>query len=259
MSQADLAKRSRLSLATIKAYEAGTRHPTRANLQAALTTLHASRAESNEALLSAGFAPVEPLGVPEGARAYYSLDSLEELISRYQWPVFGVDDRGDLAVVNTPFQALFGVDLTQEYTRPAERNLLALATTKRFAEHFDNWDELVKILISTWLGSWYQPASVEEPRPHFGHVVDEFFEGDPAYVARGTSLWAGTDLIPNRKRWDYPVAWRDDEVGPVRFVAVVLTGDDPRVPVSINDWIPADAASWQAMDVINARWHGRHS
>jgi hypothetical protein len=131
-------------------------------------------------------------------------------------------------------------------------NLLSVANDKRFSEHVVNWDECVAVLAGVFKGRPRDPHSVDAPDPYFDAVLREIAHGDPRYLQRLLQVFAATPPSEPKCRWTYPVVWRDDEFGEMRFVAVVNTASEPD-SLAFNDWIPIDAESWAVLEQVKAR------
>jgi hypothetical protein len=47
----------------------------------------------------------------------------------------------------------------------------------------------------------------------------------------------------------YPVVWNEPGIGRISFRAVVTTANEP-AGLAFNDWIPADAESWEHLEAV---------
>lgn len=253
LSQRALAERAGVSLEAIRAYEVGRRRPTREHLIRLVNAIDMNRHDANEMLEAAGHAPIKELTIPADLDAWHAVAEVQAVADRCPWPVFAVNEFIDVVAANAAFQALAGVDLTQELTDLSDRNLLVIASTPRFADHIENWDEVIAILIAVTKGNFVRPADLDDPSPYFKRVFERFMAGDPGYVGRFVKLWDSVELLPAKQRWEYPVIWQDGEFGRMRFRALVYAGDDPKRLFSFNDWIPVDAGTWTALEQVKAR------
>ena len=94
--------------------------------------------------------------------------------------------------------------------------------------------------------------TLDEPDPYFSLVLGEFAKGDTAFLGRMIEIFASTPARDPKVRWSYPVAWRDDDFGDMRFMSIVGTASEPD-GLAFNDWIPLDAESWEALERVKAR------
>jgi DNA-binding XRE family transcriptional regulator len=258
LTQDGLAQKAGVSKDTVRAYETGRRFPEdRDHLVRVLEAVELSRLESNTILEELGFAPIRDLGIPADHATWSGLIDAQRLVDECPWPSFAVNDLVEVVVGNAALQALFGVDFSREYMDPPSRSLLALASTPRFADHIENWDEAVGILVAVWKGHFTRAVSLDDPTPHLSKILDSVAGGDTAYLLRVLKIWEDIELIPPVRRWFYPIVWRDEELGLLRFQGMVHTGDDPETMISFNDWVPSDADSWSKLDAIKARHRKR--
>jgi len=254
LTQEELARTAMVSREAIRAYETGRRAPeNRDYLVRLLVALELPRVEANGILEELGFAPIRDLPIPGNPARWSGLADAQALVDACSWPAFAVNDLVEVVVANKAFEALFGVDLTREYTDPSSRNLLALATTPRFADRFENWDDATRTLVAVWKGHFTRAVSLDDPTPQLSKILDGVAGGDPAYLLRVVKMWGEVELIPPVRRWFYPIVWRDDELGLLRFQGMVHSGDDPQTMISFNDWIPTDAATCGALQAIKDR------
>ncbi len=77
-------------------------------------------------------------------------------------------------------------------------------------------------------------------------------EGDPRYVTRFFELWQKVPPTEPKIRWSYPVVWTEPGLGVLRFEAVVNQANEPD-GLAFNDWMPLDAATWEALEQIRKR------
>lgn len=250
ISRARLADRAGVSAQTVKAYELGLRHPSRPLLTAILDALKMDRNTRNEVLESAGLAPDGRYLGPDHAPHYmYTLEEALQHIESLPWPAFIFNDVIEVVVANKAAQTLWGVDLEREFLAPIERNMLSIATTPRFGEMIENWDELVSVGISVFKGHHLGAESLEGASLYFAEVLNRFVRGSPAQAARFALLWQSAAPHDPKVRWAYPVAWNEPGVGRITFRAVVTTANEPD-GLAFNDWIPVDAESWEHLAIV---------
>jgi transcriptional regulator with XRE-family HTH domain len=255
LSQAELAARAHVSLASVKSYEQGRRHPSRPYLIAMLDALHIDRGWRNEILEAAGFSPdglaVRPHNLDEWQ--FTPLEADEE-IATYAWPSFVLTERMEVIAANAVAQALWGVDMRREFVDPIDRNLLSVASNPRFAERVANWDEAIETIAGQWKGYHRAEESLTNPTPYFKAVLERFLAGDPRYVQRFANAWerAQYGRAKRRWRWSYPISWDEPGIGEMRFRCLVSNMSEID-GLSVNDWMPRDAESWSNLDRLKQR------
>jgi len=255
LSQAELAARAHVSLASVKSYEQGRRHPSRPYLVAMLDALQIDRGWRNEILSAAGFSPdglaVRPHNIEEWQ--FSGLEADKE-IATYAWPSFVLTERMEVIAANAVAQALWGVDLRREFVDPIERNLISVASNPRFADRISNWDEAMETVAAMAKGFHRTDETLEDPSPYLRAVLERFLAGDPRYVQRLAKAWerATFTRTQQRVRWSYAVDWDEPDIGPMRFRCLVSTMSEID-GLAVNDWIPRDAESWTNLDRLKHR------
>jgi transcriptional regulator with XRE-family HTH domain len=244
LSRARLGELAGVSAYTIKAYETGSRTPSRLLLTALLDALQAESAQRNEILAAAGFAPGGP---GPGARSPTPEHTLEEAIAEIAsspWPAHLNNEYMDVVFANELAQRLWRSDHERDFPEISDRNLLAALSDPRFADRIANWDEAITLAVSILKGTWDEERLAEHP--YFQRVVQRFMEGDTGYVQRFLRIWGATEPGQYKWRFWYPIIWVDEEVGEMRFrvsVNPASHGDS----LSFNDWIPLDALTWSRL------------
>lgn len=251
MSQTQLAVRSQVSLASIKAYETAQRHPSRPYLVAILDALKLDRTERTAILEAAGYASDWRSLTPSSATLAFTLETAQTEVDRAKWPAFVMNEMSEVLVANRDVQKLWGVDLRVEYTDVGDRSLLAVASNPRFADKCANWDEAVGTLVAVFKGHHRGPESLDDPSPQFRSVIERFLQGDPRYVTRFLKLWEEVPARTPELRWHYPVVWEQPGVGTMSFDCLVSSANE-RDGWSFNDWVPFGANSWAALERMRA-------
>jgi transcriptional regulator with XRE-family HTH domain len=249
MPQTRLASLANISLASVKAYERGKRHPSRPHLMAVMDALNVERGERNAIFLAAGYAlDGERLG-PTALEMGFTRAGAQEECDRARWPCFVLSEFSELMCANDIAQTLWGIDLATEFTGPGERAMLAVASQPRFADCLLNWDAAMSAMVAAFKGHHRGPENVEEPSAMFKTMLDRFLAGDPKYVARFLELWQRVTPRQPELRWHYPITWRHPSAGVMRFDAVVSTCNITDAS-SFNDWVPVDAESWANLELV---------
>ena len=255
LTQDGVAERARVSKETVRGYEEGRRRPgDRQHLVRILEAVELSRLEINSILEELGFAPVRDLAIRDDAVTWSGLADAQRLVDACAWPAFAVNELVEVIAANESFQALFAIDLAGEFSEPPSRSLLAFATTPRFADHLENWDEAARVFVAMWKGHLATSSSFEGQAPELSKVLDSLAGVDSSYLVRILQIWAETESVPRIRRWFYPIVWRDDELGLLTLQGMAHTGDDPETLVSFNDWIPTDAPTWSALERVKSRY-----
>jgi transcriptional regulator with XRE-family HTH domain len=252
LSQAELAARSHVSLASIKSYETGKRHPSRPYLTAILDALKTGREERNAILNAAGFAiDGMALGPAMYGEFMFTPDEAAAEVEKAAWPAFVLGEMMQVVAANAICQRLWGVDLRTEYLEPTERNFLTVASDPKFADRVANWDECVGVIAAVFRGHHRGAEDLESPSPYFNALLERFLEGDPKYVARFLTVWQKTVPRTPKIRWRYPVVWDEPGIGVMRFHAYVSTANEPD-GLAFNDWVPVGAESWLALERLRS-------
>lgn len=247
LTREELADISGVSTETVKAYERGSRAPSRPSLVAILDALKLDRLERDSILVGAGLAPDGYYHGPGMQPGYfYTVEEAGKHAGEMPWPCFVVGDLLNVVAANPVAQRLWGIDLERDYPDPFERNMLALAGEPRFAGHVLNWDEMAGVAVAIFKGHHLGGEDLDAPSPSFNSIVQRFLQGDPRYVKRFLDLWQSTPPATPKSRWAYPVVWRDDSGATLRFKALVTTANEPE-GMAFNDWHPLDSATWEAL------------
>ena len=255
VSQREVAELAGVSQESIRAYEAGRRRPTRERLTTILQALQTPAYDANEILEAAGFSSTPTLFPSDEFPSYFfTIDELQSEVELVAWPEFVLNNANEVVAANAAVQALWGIDFAQERaTRTrAQLNLLSVASQRKFADRMVNWDECVAVMAAIFKGHPVNPASLDEPDPYFSEVLQEFADGDPAFLARLVQIWMATPGRDAKVRWSYRVVWRDEEFGEMRFHCIVGTASEPG-GLSFNDWQPIDAETWAVLEQVKAR------
>jgi transcriptional regulator with XRE-family HTH domain len=250
ISQEDLAARSHVSAASIRAYETGKRHPSRVYLTAILDALKLDHASRNVTLAAAGYVPDGPslpMGEPRGT---FSRSEATTLVHAARWPAFVIDEFTSIIAANDLAQRIWGVDLREEFTDPLDRNLLSVASNPRFADRCLNWEEAVSLIVAVFKRKeWGEPERIDAPSPPFAAVLERFLNGDSKYVARLIDIWqkVPAGYWDEKMRWSYPVVWNQPGAGVIRFECVVTVASHADC-TNFNDWVPVGSDSWSVLE-----------
>lgn len=255
LTRAGAARLAGVSAETIKAYESGRRKPSREMLEAVLDALNVQVIERNRIVTGAGYVAGATLFPPEVEPDYFfTVEQAAAEIERSPWPACVVNDMMDVLAANRIAQTLWDIDFDSELTGLGERNLLSVASTPRFAERVPNWDEAVAVAVGIMKAKGV--GEPEQSSGYFGAVVQNFLSGDPQYVARFLNVWQNTPPQKAKCRWDYPIVWEEPGLGRLTFRVVVNTCSEPD-GLSFNDWMPMDAATWEALERLRSKGRRR--
>ena len=243
----ELASRSGISLASIRAYETGSRHPSRASLSVLLDALEADAFARQEILVGAGYAPDGRSPAEHLSDEWFSLADASAEIAALPHPACVTTELFEVVAANPCIQRVWEVDLHRELNGPFERSFLSMLSTPRFADRLLNWSEALSVAVSVVKGHYGGDAAVDPTRhPYLAAAVQHLLNGSPEYVQKFLTLWMTVPGRMYRVRLSYPVVWNHSELGPLRFLAV--TGPANRQPsLWFNDWIPLDAETAAAV------------
>jgi transcriptional regulator with XRE-family HTH domain len=250
MSREALAAAAGVSAAAVKSYEDGTRNPTRGMLVSLLNALKIDRHSRNSILVGAGFAPDgEFLGPMRFPTFMFSPKEAQEHVDRCPWPAFVANEFIELIICNQACECLWNIDLEREFPRGIDRNMLAVMSRVRFADHLDNWDDLIRLTIGVFKGHYRGPEELDRASPYFGEVMRRYGTGDERFVTRFAELWQDTEPLEAKVRLMYPIHWREPGLRPMSFMGVVTTANEPE-GLAFNDWIPTDAQTWDELEKL---------
>jgi hypothetical protein len=242
-----------VSAETIKAYETGLRQPTRTFLVSILDALRIERQQRNDILVGAGFAPDgERLGALGLPHYMFSLAEAAEHLQEKPWPAFVLNEYTEVVAVNSLAELLWDIDLEREFPEQLDRNLVSVASSPRFADRVENWDEVMQQGLGVFKGHHRGPEDIDNASPYFQQVLERFLKGDPKYVGRLMELWQETMPREPRVRWEYEVQWNEPGIGRMRFLSIVNTANE-QDGLAFNDWIPVGAESWANLEQLKKR------
>jgi transcriptional regulator with XRE-family HTH domain len=246
LTQAQLAKAAGVSTIAVKSYEGGTRRPSVTVLRTILQVLAVTRLDANRIRRAVG----HPAQAQPTEGFWFTQAELSDEVAAYPWPVFIVHGGMEVLMANAAAACLWNVDLESEFVEPGARSLIAVASNARFAERVENWDEALTFILGHLKGA--SPVSEIDQLPADAReAIERFLAGNPKYLSRLLAAWQNATPLPPRFRYRYRVHWRDLRVGLIRFRAV-LTSASLADELAWNEWIPADAESWHALEDLLA-------
>jgi transcriptional regulator with XRE-family HTH domain len=253
LSQTRLAASVGVSPQTIKAYEAGFRHPSRRVLGIILDSLRVAAGRRNEILLGAGFAPERaPLSADTPGYSF-TISEAAAHIEEYPWPSLVVNEAMEVVAANATMQRLWGIDLERDFRPGIGRNMLAVGSDPRFADRVQNWEEVLGVAVSVFKGHHRGAETLPEGNTaYFAEVMNRFAAGSPEYVSRFLSVWQAAEPREPKVRWWFPVVWADPGLPKMSF-AVVATACNETEALSFNDWIPVDSETWRGLAMLPER------
>ena len=255
IEQTELAARAHVSLASLKAYEQGRRHPSQPYLTALLEAMKLPVMERNAIMSAVGYAPDGTDVVPYPMDYDFTGEAAQAEIDRAAWPAFVLNDASEVVFANKLMERVWDVDMRGEYADIADRSLLSVASDPRFADRILNWDEAIGSLASVFKGHYRGGEDLENPSPAFRRIMNAFLAGDPKYIARFLKLWQEVPQAEMLLRWHYRIVWDVPGAGAIEFDCVVSHCNQEQA-WTFNDWIPVDAASWGVLEQVKARHAG---
>ncbi len=246
LTQDALARQAGLSTDAVAAYEQGRRAPGNESAVDQLAdALGLDRLDASELRVAAGFTapPQGLLGRMERFRAAASVwDEVDG-----PWPTLIMNERHEIVAWNSMANAVAEMDIG---TLPAlHRNLLRMASTKRFDHYLRNWEQIIGRLISVLKS---EGASMDDsagmPSYLNAIVADIAATPEDSYLLnRLFPLWASAGPWIEGQRNVHPIEWQLADATRLSFVGVFRewsTYDG----LFTFDWHPADAATsaWAA-------------
>lgn len=254
LSRKTLASRAGVSVSTIRYYEDGRRNPSHHLLTDVLNALKLEQIERNVILRDAGLvAEGPPLSARITPGYAFTLNEATRYIERLPWPANIVNEYMEVVAANGIAQRLWGINLYKDFPTPVERNYLSVGSTARIANKIVNWSEVVQVGIAILKGHHRGPETDPDKfSAYYAAVFQHFLRGDQKYVEKFMELWANTSPRTPKVRWSFPVTWKEPDIGALRFSVIVTPANEPAA-IGFNDWIPLDAPTWQALEIIRTR------
>ncbi len=251
LTQAGLATRSGLSYAAIRAYESGARKPSAQALQAIINAIGVPREEANRLLAGAGYA-VDLYSVFNLGYEPVSLEEMAAESDSLPWPAHITNQSYDVLHANPVIQKIMDVDLRSQYMGHGERNLISGVVDPAFASRMANWDEVVTFMagLAKFEPRWNSEGG-RQPAPWLQGAMKRLMAGDPGLVERFLQLWVTAPPIPWRLRHRFRLHWLYKGETMMRFTCVLGVGNLSD-ELHWNEWVPADAETWQALSEATA-------
>jgi transcriptional regulator with XRE-family HTH domain len=252
MTRDQLAERSGVAAATVKAYELGQRNPSRQLLTALLTALDVDRLVRNEILEGAGFRP-DGLDVwPSRDELALSLDDAVREISNVRWPAILTGDGMKLLAENRAFSRLRGRENSPPGSPEGDAHpgasIFTWMSHPAVATRIKNWDELMAFLIGQLKGSLRFPEhSPEGSTTAMEAAFERFLSGDAWYIDRYLSLWEKVPPTRAKTRFTYRVVIDHPLCGLLAFHCLGM-GVNEMDGLVISDWVPEDADTWLRLE-----------
>lgn len=248
LTQAALAARSGLSLAAIRAYESGARRPSAQALQSIIDAIGVPREEANRLLAGAGYA-VDLYSVYNWGYEPSSLADMAVECDSLYWPAHITNQSYDVVHANRTFQRIMEIDLTSQFLGHGERNLISQVVNPAFASRMANWDEVIAFMAGLAKSDqrWRAEATVQ-PAPWLQGAMKRLMEGDPKLVERFLGIWATAPPIRRRLRQRFRLNWLYRGETMMRFTCILALGNASD-ELHWNEWMPADAETWEALSV----------
>ena len=249
LTQAQVAAKSGLSIAAVRAYESGARRPSAAALQSLIDAIGIPREQANRMLAAAGYA-VDMYSVYNWGLEPVTLASLKAEADSLAWPAFITNQSYDVVHANRPFQRIMEVDLDYQYMEHGARNLISNVVDPWFASRMANWDEVIGFMAGLAKADpRWQSDGMEHPAPWLQGPAQRLLQGDPALVRRFFELWAVALPVPRRLRQRFRFHWLYQGKHLMRF-ANVLALANIHDELHWNEWAPADAETWRLLEEL---------
>lgn len=249
LTQADLAARSGVSLAAVRAYESGARRPSPTALQSLIDAIGVPREEANRLLAAAGYA-VDMYSVYNWGLEPATLPSLIAESNSLPWPSHITNQSYDVVHANRAFQRIMEIDLDYQYMEHGARNLISNVVDPWFASRMANWDEVIGFMAGLAKADpRWQSDGIDHPAPWLQGPAQRLLQGDPALIQRFFQVWATAQPIPHRLRQRFRLHWRYQGKRLMRFTCVLGLANIAD-ELHWNEWAPADADTWAILKEI---------
>lgn len=250
LTRDELGHRASVSPESIKAYEMGRRRPSREVLVSLLDCLSVEVLDRDTILAGAGFAPDHRTTGRERPDPEHTYAEAVAAMNGFAWPSMITNEAMDVVAANLPAQRIWGVDLATEFNTPVERNILAQMSNPRIADQIANWDEAMGILVPLVKGSYGDSTGDPAASTYFNAVMAHFMAGEPRYVQAAMRMWMEVEARILKWRFDYPIHWQHPRCGILKF-HVVVNPVNRQDHITINDWIPMDGQTWDAVRALS--------
>lgn len=246
LTQAELARRSGVSVDSIESYETGRRHPPRDTVIDLATALGLDLESGNVLLASAGHEPELAGPIVAIQRRRLAWETIQREAQEYTWPCLAMTEHFEIMGWNGAANDVAELDLGRDLAKPGTRQLMRMAASPWFYPRLHNWDEVISVMIGMWK---YQQFDVDDPSAgttYFNNLVQDLMTDYPQVFPRFVGLWATAQPIGN-VRLSYPVEWRLGDGRMLRFDATMGAWSQFDF-VAAMDWFPADAATWRFLE-----------
>ena len=244
LTQEVLARASGLSTDAIAAYEQGRRTPRHESAIYQLAeALGLDRLDASELRVAAGF-PAPPqglLGRMERLRAPVSVwDEVDG-----PWPALIMNERHEIVAWNSMANAVAEIDLGT--LPPLHRNLLRMASTRRFDQYLRNWEQIIGRLISILKAEGATMEDTGDMPAYLGAIVADIATTpeDSYLLNRLFPLWASAEPWVEGRRNVHPIEWRLADGTELSFVGV------------FREWSTYDGLAtfdWHAANARTSAW-----
>jgi transcriptional regulator with XRE-family HTH domain len=241
LTQLEVARRAGLSVAAVRSYEHGKRHPKVATLQSIIDGLGLSGEEAARLYEAAGFSARQRPAV--GDYGPVSIDDLRDEMSARPWPAFVTNQAFEVVAQNKLFERVMAVDLDTQFTEFGDRTMLAGIVIQEYGGRMENWDEVVTFMIGLVKGDPRGSEDDDRPLPWLEGPIQRLVEGKPELIRRFVELWESVPPLPRRLRHPYRMQWRYDADTLLSFHCTLALAD-PHTELHYNEWVPANAKTW---------------
>jgi len=250
LSQAELARAIRVSVATIGSWETGRRRPNwqaRPRVIEAADLLGLSASDLNDMLISVGLSPVPAGRLAPLLDRRKPLAVLQSECRSYRWPTLAMNEDFEVVAWNDAANDLSELDFATDLAEPGARHLLRMALSDHYAPRMQNWDEVIGIMVGMWKTTGFDPLSPAHSTPYFEHLMAYILANHPADLARLLTIWQSISPHSEGQRVVFNVSWLTGEKLPLRFNCEFTAWSDFDA-VAAFDWHPADAATWRWLE-----------
>ena len=247
LTQDGLARATGLSTDTIAAYEQGRRAPrNEVSLDQIADAMGLDRLDASDLRRAAGF-PARPTGLLDRMARVRPATSVWDEVDG-PWPTLIMNERHEIVAWNAMANAVAELDIGT--LPPLHRNLLRMASTKRFDQYLRNWDQIIGNLLRIMKS---EGVRVEDPAAtpaHFLAIINDIMNTpEDAYLLnRVFALWATVEPWPEGSRNVHPIGWRLGDGTELSFVGV------------FREWSTFDGLftfDWHPADAITSEWAQR--
>ena len=263
MSRTALSRASDVPVASIAAYEAGTRRPRREPLLRLCGALTLDGYRMNRLLRSLGYAEEpsdfarwlcgeEPATVYRGKGKLHGAPGMASIRSEaeaHDWPIVVLDAGCHAIYANSDAERLFHLNRRPAIPGRPAPHLLQLMTSSSFRNQVRNWNEVVSRVAPGRIERHLTTATIDPAVRNIKPVLDYVRETDPSALQQLREAWRKSPGADGLRRVAFHFEWTTENDEELSFNCV-FSNWNAYDPLKAMDLFPANATTFA--------WLARH-